>query len=154
MDLFLTRRYSPTETLGELIIDSHRFSTIEPPWIEDARAGSKPMESCVPEGVYDLVPHSSRKFGETWALVNPHLQVWHQASHIKGAGRYAILLHVGNWVTDVVGCVAVGMNELATTNPPGVGSSRVAMGQLRELLGVGTAGHHIVITSDSKAGRL
>ena len=45
--------------------------TVEQPW-----RGNAPFVSCIPEGLYQLVPVTSPRFGRTFALVNPELRVF------------------------------------------------------------------------------
>ena len=43
-------------------------------------------------------------------------------------GRYLILIHVGNWVRDVVGCIAPALTQVIDKDDePMVGSSSAAM---------------------------
>src|SRR5690606_41150400 len=51
----------------------------------------------------------------TYALVNEALGVYYQQRPAGQTwGRTAILIHVGNFVSDVIGCVAVGMSHGGT----------------------------------------
>ncbi|MCX2780412.1 DUF5675 family protein [Microbulbifer thermotolerans] len=111
----LTRyAYGPDATLGRLVVGDETFWTVERPWL-----GNKPFESCIPEGVYRCLPYSSAKFPDVWELQDV-------------PGRSKILIHVGNYASDVVGCIAVG-SSLA---PGGwwVTKSAEAIDRLRELL--------------------
>lgn len=125
-------------TLGRLYAGPLVLETIERPWLRDPRGpGGQRVQSCVPDGVYRVIPHSSSKFGAVWALVNPDLGVWYQPGDIPAGqpwGRSAILIHVGNTVGDVIGCIAVGLRaqQLAEYS---VLESRIAIEQLRAALG-------------------
>lgn len=103
MDLELVRYGSiPTKgTFGEFSMSGLRFFTVEREWLDN-----KPGISCVPAGEYKLVPHSSRKYPETWALVNHDLGVYHW--HDSKAIRYGILLHKANYASELEGCIAIG----------------------------------------------
>ena len=103
-------RHTPEYTAGLLTLpDGTVLATIERPWIPTPEHhGGKGFESCVPCAEYRMVPFDSRRFGKSWALVNEAVDV-HQYQP-AGAGRYAILIHVGNRASDVVGCIAVGMD--------------------------------------------
>lgn len=115
-------------TQSILRVGTTEFHAIERPWIHTPEhRGGKSFESCVPGGRYQLVPHDSHRFGKTWALVNPELDVHHQDT---GKGRYAILIHVGNRPSDVVGCIAIGMSAA----PGQVLFSQKAMRILRQVL--------------------
>lgn len=148
MDLFIYRHsYADTETMGKLALPARELQTIERPWIHDALAGSKPFESCVPDGIYDLVPHSSAKFGETWALVNPALKVYHYEEDIPLGqhGRTTCLLHAANWVHQLLGCIAPGLARTIMKDQLSVTGSKDAMDLIRKTLGVGSRGHRLII---------
>lgn len=139
MNLELRRyAYLTKCTLGRLHAGPLVFYTIERPWIRDERGpGGQRTVSCVPDGVYKVIPHNSQKFGAVWALVNPELGVWYQPGDIPAGqpwGRSAILIHVGNTVADVIGCIAVGKRPLHLAEHS-VADSRVAIEKLRGILG-------------------
>lgn len=140
IDLILRRYcYSDECTLGQLELPSgKKLWTVERPWIYNKTHGSEPFKSCVPDGVYDLSPVDSPKYGKTWAMVNSGLKV-HQFD--TGNGRYACLIHSGNTAADVVGCIAVGTGKNALS----VTSSRDAMTLIRKELGEMSAGYRLVI---------
>lgn len=122
-------------TLGKLSIGDAQFFTVELPWIENPHGpGGLKLKSCVPAGAYTVRPHTSRNFPNTYALTNPDQGVWYQPGDMpKGQqwGRSAILIHVGNTVKDIRGCIAVGMERYEH----GVLRSGVAMRELNRLLG-------------------
>jgi hypothetical protein len=132
--------YAPEHTLGYLIAGRFRCYTIERPWIPDITHGSKPYESCVPDGRYKLEPHNGNEHSDTWALVNPELQVYH---YHEGPGRSAILFHVANYVDDVVGCIGPGLKSGILDGKQAVLSSGAAMSRLRQTLESGR--HNLVI---------
>lgn len=139
MNLILTRTQNDSErTLGTLTVGSISFATIERPWIPHEHGlGGANRRSCVPLGEYIVRPHHSRNFPNTYALVNPDLGVWYQPYEIpKGQkwGRSAILIHVGNVVTDVVGCIAIGKEHGTLRDQPAVIRSTQAMRELDALL--------------------
>jgi hypothetical protein len=116
--ILIRHSYSPTETMGVMKLpDGTELHTIEPPWIPHAEAFSTPSRSCIPDGVYDLVPHNGRTWKDTWAMVNPELRVWHLPEHMNGPGRSACVIHLGNWVTDIIGCIAPGRRRACRTPP-------------------------------------
>ena len=77
--------------LGVLVWGQFKLYTVERPWLDN-----KPFESCIPTGTYDL-EWITRPSGK------PAIQV------MDVPGRTHILLHPGNDVQDVVGCIAPGM---------------------------------------------
>lgn len=90
MDLVLERAYFKEGTNGTLFC-SHLFlcHTIELPWKDNRRS-----VSCIPEGVYEVVPRFSTKF-------NHHLLV----KEVKN--RNLILIHPANdALKELEGCIA------------------------------------------------
>jgi len=134
-DLLLVRdSYGPKETMGIMMgsegdVMAH---TIERPWVPDPHhVGGTSFESCVPDGIYQLVPHTRPNGDEVVALVNDDLGVWYQKNDRPGTwGRYLVLIHSGNYVEHVVGCVAPGSARTIYENRPMVTSSRATMEKL------------------------
>jgi len=120
--------YSETETEGTLILeDETELYTLERPWFDDM-PGGRSFESCVPDGEYELIPHVRPNGHEVYALRNHDLHVYYtEAERGDNPGRYLILIHAGNWVADVVGCIAPGMVRTIANNTRMVRSSRPAM---------------------------
>lgn len=138
MDLRLIRfAYGDQYTLGILQGEGIRLATLERPWIPNPLgAGGTLSKSCVPDGIYSLVPHTSAKFPDVYALVNEDLGVYRHSSPHKGWGRSGILIHVGNYQRDIIGCIAVGgYHSFTTTKGPMVNMSVSAMNHLRKALG-------------------
>ncbi len=122
--------YSETETEGYLWVDEEPLYTLERPWIGSA-PGGLPFESCVPDGVYALLPHVRPNGDKTYALHNPDLHVYYtQQERGDRPGRYLILIHSANWVEQVVGCIAPGLSRTIAENKRMVRSSRAAMARL------------------------
>jgi len=126
--------YLPSCTLGWLHLGGgEKLATIERPWQPGDHPGGLPSESCVPEGLYLLGRHSSDKFPDVFALTAPDLGVWYQpADRPEGWGRYGILIHLGNFVRNVQGCIAVGMSHTIITGQQAVDKSQAAMAILRD----------------------
>lgn len=153
MNLELERHcYGPEATLGVLRVGDLELFTLERTWIPDPEHGSRPNESCVPDGTYLLVPHSGRKYRDTWALVAPEHLVTHQQD---GPGRFGIVLHAGNVARDTDGCVLPGMSRGYDTSgsmpQPAVWDSRTAMDKLRDALSVER--EHLLIISPTTGAR-
>ena len=136
MDLILTRTlYAPNYTLGFLYADDLKLATVERPQIHNPKGpGGMPRVSCIDEGDYTVKPWDSDKFPGTYMLVNMIRGVYPQPSDIPAGqawGRSAILIHAANEASELLGCVAVGMEH----DGDGVAKSRAALGQLRLALG-------------------
>jgi len=110
-------------------------ATIERPWIDDGTPGGKPFASCVPAGVYDLIPHTRPDGAKVVALVNPANGVYYAQGDVPDAGgRYLILIHVGNWAHDVVGCIAPGLYHADNSQGRMVSSSKKAMRRVMDYI--------------------
>ena len=120
--------YLPNATFGRLIFPTGRsYFTVECPWLHNA-AG----KSCIPEGNYQLglrmsevVRRTTRgMFTKGWEIQDV-------------PGRTYIMFHVGNWASDVEGCVAVGQTFGAMPKGPhqlGVGNSRIAYNEFMAIM--------------------
>ena len=112
------------------------LASIERPWIDAPTPGGKPYASCVPAGVYDLKLHKRGDGSIVPALINPALGVHYLEDDLPDAGgRFLILMHVGNWAHDVVGCIAPGLYH--ADNPQGrmVSSSGKSMRRVMSFIG-------------------
>lgn len=96
-------------TQGKLTADALTLYTLELPWVPDAYPGGTPNESCVPAGVYQLVLHDTPAHPKSFALVNPALGVIHEPDPMYPNARVACLIHVANYVSDLQGCIGVGL---------------------------------------------
>lgn len=135
-------RFAYTEdfTLGWLTVGTLKLATIERPWIPSPHhKGGLNRESCVPDGAYTLRRHSGPDFQDVFGLENPALDVnYAELPRAEQSGRWAILIHQGNWVRNVVGCIAVGLAHRMLPDPrrgnqpsQAVTSSVVALNRLR-----------------------
>lgn len=124
-------------TLGWLDTGGDRLATIERPWLPSPhhRGGMNAM-SCVPDGHYELLRHAGPRFPNTFALTQDDLDVFYQPGDVpRGrSGRTAILIHAGNRVRDVIGCIAVGMAHVWMDGEHAVASSQIALNKLRAAL--------------------
>ncbi len=130
MHLILKRHaYLQDRTMGTLHIAGEEFATLERPWIASTEHfGGKNFESCVPEGTYDFLPFDSDAHPDCFSLHNSALDVW--VAQPQSPGRWAILIHVGNYIKDIVGCIAPGMSG----DDHNVWKSGKAMARIRELV--------------------
>jgi len=119
----LLDRYSHEEkqTIGKLylldinenVIDS--WDSLELPWLENKR-----RISCIPEGSYKAKKHISPRFGQSlWLQDVPN--------------RSEILIHRGNFYTDILGCILIG-KDLADINNDGVMDVTQSVKAINELM--------------------
>lgn len=123
--------YTETETEGRMRLDDGTtLYTLERPWRAGV-PGGVPFQSCVPDGRYELLQHRRENGNVVLALRNPDCHVWYTDQERAGQpGRYLILIHSGNYVEDVVGCIAPGLDRVIHNNRRMVTNSRKAMGRL------------------------
>lgn len=119
--LFLSRGYVKDDvTLGMLEIlgvDHEPFYTLELPW-----KNNQSNISSIPSGTYKCLPHKYKGKFVSWHLQNV-------------PGREAILIHVGNTVADIQGCILVGLSHGELNDHRAVLSSAKAIERLKILLG-------------------
>ena len=75
---------------GNLRLNLH---TLELPWKDNKR-----RVSCIPEGEYEVIKHRSPKFKNSF---------WIQ----DVPDRSEILIHAGNYYTQILGCILVGLDS-------------------------------------------
>lgn len=128
MQLTLTRdTYTANETLGTLIVAMVVYQTIERPWVagdSPSETAGEPGKSCVPEGLYELVPHNSVKHPHVFALVNHELGVAHEPTP---GMRSEVLIHPANWARELEGCIAPGRERVQDGDVWMVTKSREAL---------------------------
>ena len=95
----LTREYFPTHVYGTLIIGEQVFYTLELPWKDN-----KENISCIPEDTYLCKKIKSPAHGIVFQIMN-----------VKD--RTYIEVHVANFLTQIRGCVAIGMSKSDTSSP-------------------------------------
>lgn len=125
LSMLIDRYYSgKTQTLGKLYVleDGYRTrfqcDTLELPW-----KNNNTQVSCIPLGEYVVVKKWSQKFGN-------HLHI------LDVPGRTWILIHAGNYHTDILGCVLVG-SDLKDLNKDGeldVINSRITLNKILNIL--------------------
>lgn len=114
--------YSDKQTLGSLVIYNEMdviFScyTLELPDLKNAR-----QISCIPKGVYNVVPRYSKKFKNHFHILNV-------------PNRSYILIHVGNYHTQIKGCVLVGktLNDINKDGYKDVTSSTETLNKILKI---------------------
>ena len=119
--------YAPRWTLGKLHVGNDVLHTLERPWVAGS-PGGMPFVSCIPDGTYQILPHVRPNGDYVLALRNPNLGVWYSTTNVPDSGgRYLILLHSANYVEQVQGCIAPGIDSIIHENRVMVTSSRRAM---------------------------
>lgn len=117
-----------TQTIGRLILTKAETGekvfvchTLELPW-----KGNEQQVSCIPPGVYDVVPRRSPKYGKHFHVTNV-------------PGRSWILIHGGNYYTQIRGCILPG-ESLADINADGEKDVLASKNTLAEMLDVAPDG--------------
>lgn len=123
--------YTPTETQGRISLGNFYCWTIEQPWRPHCEPGGVPFRSCVPDGIYTLRKHVRPDGTKTFALENKHLGVQVYKPH-GAPGRDLCILHPGNYVTDVKGCIAPGESRVISDGELMVTNSRVTFSELMD----------------------
>lgn len=150
MNLIMIRDTStPNETLYKLQVGEQVFDAIGQPDNHDT-----PNASCIPLGVYQLVPHDTAAHPDTWAMVNPELGVTHEPADplpddCKYPHRFACLIHPANFAHELQGCFAPGMSRQSGTWGWMVKDSRMAFTTIQEILGIGSTGHKLSISESA-----
>lgn len=114
---------SNRQTLGEFILMDakgtilFKCKTLELPWLNNQK-----QKSCIPTGLYDVVPRSSEKFTKHFHILNV-------------PNREYILIHTGNYRTQILGCVLVGaeFKELNGDGDLDVTSSKATLDKILSL---------------------
>lgn len=149
MDLQLVRDTAqPSYTYGTLTAGALILQTLELGWApEPGELCGRPDRSCVPAGVYQLVLHDSPKHPRTFALVNPDLGIYHEPGDAPQGifCRFATLIHVANFPTELEGCIGVGKTRSNADQPAAVWLSGQAMREFQAAV-PWEGGHTITIS--------
>lgn len=116
--------YDDKQTLGDLIVFNERngieftCKTLELAWKDNER-----RVSCIPEAEYTVVKRNSPKYGDHFHILDV-------------PNRDFILVHHGNFHSDILGCVLVGNNHIDIDGDgyKDVTSSKNTMKKLNEIL--------------------
>lgn len=115
-------QYQDKQVLGQLhVFDGddkvYECLTLELPWKNNQR-----RVSCIPLGEYEVIEHTSPKFGKCfWVQDVP--------------GRSEILIHKGNFYTDILGCILPGKKH-TDINGDGYRDVTSSSKTMKELLNV------------------
>lgn len=93
--VYLIRKPSEkVQTLGRMMYQGKEVAkTLELPWLDN-----KNRVSCIPTGTYDVVRRWSKAHGDHFHITNV-------------PGRDKILIHKGNYHTDILGCILTGKSH-------------------------------------------
>lgn len=146
MNLTLVRHaYLPDVTLGRWFVANRVYCGLGEPWRADPdgpggqRREFNLHESCIPDGVYTMRPHTSAKYpGEryVWCLINEALGVYAPGTRPAGQswGRDAILVHAGTTTANIEGCELVGQRFGIYEGKQAVFDTQVALSEMRTIL--------------------
>ena len=130
MKTVLINRFESSErgTRSTVTCGDDLWHGIERPWLDN-----RPFESCIPSGVYGLLPWDSPKYGEVYIFVGGSVGL------TEGDGdRYACLIHAANYPRQLQGCLALGQNSTdyyEQEKSAAVWSSKAAVGDFRRTVG-------------------
>jgi len=100
--------------------------SLELPWLSNI-----PFKSCIPPGEYTIKPISTEKHPDSFFLENRDLGVSWNAD----TPRTTIEVHIANYLRQIVGCLAPGMElHQKIDDVPWVGRSGDAMEMLNQLI--------------------
>lgn len=116
--------YTPNGTFGRLVVEGKEFYTVERPWKDN-----QSNVSCIPEGTYSLRMRDSGVV--TRSTGGAYSRGW-EVTNVKG--RSFIMIHPGNTVDDLQGCIAPGKQLGVVNGKWAVASSRPAFDELMKLL--------------------
>ena len=125
MKIKIKRTYLDNATTGKAWVENYiglpifDFKTLELPWKDNTR-----RVSCIPEGTYNWIIYQSPRHGKVLLLKDV-------------PGRSMIEMHVGNYTSDILGCILPGKNH-SDINGDGiidVTSSRKTMNKILSVLG-------------------
>jgi hypothetical protein len=105
------------QTLGIMTLPSGKvLHTLELDWQDN-----KKRESCIPKGKYKVVERWSEKYGHHFHILDV-------------PNRDMILIHLGNYHTDILGCILVGtgLKDINKDGKLDVTGSKIAMGELNK----------------------
>lgn len=107
----------PQGTFGILTLnDTPLCNTVEKPWLDNAA-----RKSCIPAGTYHAAEYKSPSKGDVWLLMDV-------------PERSMIEIHVANFESELLGCIAPGQGFFTSNGKTGVSASRITMSALKQKL--------------------
>lgn len=134
MDIVKLVRYKKLEkqTLGLLYCSNDKtgedfqFDTLELPWLDNKR-----RISCIPTGEYKVIPRYSNKYGKHFHILDV-------------PNRDLILIHVGNYYLQTLGCILVG-DGLLDINKDGILDITNSSKTIKKLISLYPDGFKLII---------
>jgi len=124
MDLKIKRiEYSAKEVLGEMVVINNGLPVLRCKTLELPDLHNQHQISCIPAGTYAVVKRNSPKYGTHFYITNV-------------PGRDMILIHSGNYYTDILGCILVG-DSYGDINHDGIKdvlNSKITLAALAKIL--------------------
>lgn len=121
----LTRfAYTPYGTFGRIRVGGKEFFTVERPW-----NNNESNVSCIPEGTYTLRMRDSGVVSRSTG--GAYSRGW-EVTNVKG--RSFIMIHPGNTLDDLQGCIAPGKSLGVVGGKWAVSASRQAFDELMKTL--------------------
>lgn len=105
--------------------------TLELPWVNNAR-----QISCIPDGEYEVHAHVSPKFGKCYKVKS--------IGKSEVNGRDEILIHVGNYKRNTLGCILPGLGLTDIDNDGNVDVSDSARA-LRKIFAIAPDGFRMIV---------
>lgn len=116
--------YTPMGVFGTLQVGGKRFYTVERPW-----KGNEQGVSCIPAGSYQLRKRASE------VVKKSSRGAYQEGWEVTGVpGRTFIMIHPGNTMDDLEGCIAVGTGLGYVNNKWAITNSQVAFKELMAAL--------------------
>lgn len=120
MNLTLKTVSSLSNCTLSVLLDETGFpflKTIERPWLDNQQS-----ISCIPAGIYNVIPFHSPSKGDVFLLQNV-------------PDRTMIEIHVANWASELEGCIAVGLDFTINAGKPAMINSKAALDKLKAVTG-------------------
>ena len=125
-------------TLSYLTVGRLKLHGIEPAWLDN-----RPNISCIPAGVYALLPYRSAKHRTALQILGGTVGDAKRHLDPPVVTRYRCLVHIENYPRRLLGCLAPGlalqMDGDPKTGGPALWNSRIALSKLIAALGDGPA---------------
>lgn len=112
------------QTLGQATLYDGLQKVFECKTLELDWQDNEPRQSCIPKGRYTCKPYSSPKYPNVYQVMNV-------------PGRSYILIHSGNYHTDILGCILVGSahTDINGDGYKDVVSSKNTLDKIRSIIG-------------------